>query len=253
MMKRTFLPLLLSLLLLLAVPTAVRATEPGAPLIVDNADLLTSSEEAALTGKAYQLKAEYQMDVVILTVTSTDGQTPRRYAESYYDRNGYASDGILLLVSIEERDWYICTTGKAQDIFPNRVIDQLGDTFLSYLSSGAYSEGFNAFLDSLPDYFARQSPAPAAHTIRPLHIVICLVIGMASGGITVLIMRSRMKTDRPQHSASEYLDRGSFHLNIAHDRYLYSHVTKTPKPDNSSGPHGGGHGGGSHGGGGGKF
>lgn len=252
-MKRKTFPLLLTLLLLLAVPTAVRASDPGAPLIVDNADLLTSSEEAALTSKAYQLKAEYQMDVVILTVTSTDGQTPRRYAESYYDRNGYASDGILLLVSIEERDWYICTTGSARDIFPNRVIDRLGDTFLSYLSGGDYGEGFHAFLDALPGYFAWQNATPAAHTIRPLHIVICLLIGLSIGGIALLFMRSRMKTDRPQHSASEYLDRGSFRLNIAHDRYLYSHVTKTPKPDNNtSGPHSGGHGGG-HGGGGGKF
>lgn len=252
-MKRTFFPLLLAVLLLLAVPTAVRATEPGAPLIVDNADLLSSAEEAALTSTAQQLQADYHMDVVILTVLSTDGQSPRHYAESYYDRNGYAHDGILLLVSMEERDWYICTTGSARDIFPDRVIDRLGDTFLSYLSGGDYGEGFHAFLDALPGYLDRQNAAPAAHTIRPLHIIICLVIGITSGGVTLLIMRSRMKTDRPQHSASEYLDRGSFHLNIAHDRYLYSHVTKTPKPDNSSGSHGGGHGGGSHGGGGGKF
>lgn len=252
-MKRKTLPLLLAVLLLLAWPTAVRASDPGAPLVVDNADLLSSSEDAALTAKAYQLKTAYHMDVVILTALSTDGQSPRHYAESYYDRNGYANDGILLLVSIEERDWYICTTGKAQDIFPNRVIDRLGDTFLSYLSGGDYGEGFHAFLDALPDYFARQDSTTAKHSIQPLHIVICLLIGLSIGGIALLFMRSRMKTDRPQHSASEYLDRGSFRLNIAHDRYLYSHVTKTPKPDNNtSGPHGGGHGGG-HSGGGGKF
>lgn len=252
-MKKKLLSLLLTVLLLITVPFTVYANEPGTPLIVDNANLLSSDEKADLTAKAHQLKAEYQMDVVILTVNTTDGQSPQHYAESYYDRNGYAKDGILLLLSTEERDWYICTTGKARDIFTNRVIDRLGDTFVPYLSGGDYADGFHTFLDTLPEYFTTQTPISAAHTIQPLHIVICLFIGMSIGGISIFIMRSRMKTDRPQHSASQYLDRGSFRLNIAQDRYLYSRISKTPKPDHSSGSHGGGHGGSSHGGGGGKF
>lgn len=252
-MKKKLLPLLLAALLLITVPFTVHANDPGAPLIVDNASLLSSDEEAALTTKAHQLKAEYQMDVVILTVNTTDGQSPQHYAESYYDRNGYAKDGVLLLISMEERDWYICTTGRAQDIFLDRVIDRLGYTFVPYLSGGDYADGFHTFLDALPKYLTTQSQPSAARTIQPLHIAVCLLIGLAFGGITLLIMRSQMKTARPQHGASQYLDRDSFRLNIVQDRYLYSQISKTPKPDSNSGSHGGGHGGSSHGGGGGKF
>ena len=93
-MKHKLICLILCLLLLtsLFLSACARQTEQ---YIIDNADLMSSSEEAALDEKAQALRQEYGMDVVILTVDSLDGKRPQEYADDYYDYNGYADDGLL--------------------------------------------------------------------------------------------------------------------------------------------------------------
>ena len=80
--------LLLAMLMLAALTIPVFATTPK---IVDNADLLTDSEEADLEAKAQALADRYEMDVVILTVAGTNGQYIEAYADDYYDNNGTVS------------------------------------------------------------------------------------------------------------------------------------------------------------------
>lgn len=224
------------------------------PSIVDEANLLTESDEAALSRKATPLKNQYSLDVVILTVNSTQDRSPRQYAESYYDQKGYADDGILLLISMEERDWYICTTGKGKEIFTSYGIDRLSEEFIDHLSDGYYSRGFNIFLDAIPSYCeAYAQGEPIDESIGLSHVIIALIIGAAIGGITIAVMRSAMNTAKAKPSATEYVKNGTFRPYGNFDMYLYSRVTKTPRQTNSSGSHGGGGGSRSHGGGGGKF
>ena len=224
------------------------------PTMIDEAGLLTDHEITFLKNQAETLQEAHGFDIVILTVNSTQGRSPRQYAESYYDRQGYADDGILLLVSMEERDWYICTTGKCQEIFTSYGIDKLGDQFVSYLSEGDYFRGFERFMSNIPTYCdAYDRSEPIDRTIGISHVMIALIIGAAIGGITIAIMRSAMNTAKAKPSATEYVKKGTFHPYGNFDMYLYSRVTKTPRQTNSSGSHGSGGGGRSHGGGGGKF
>lgn len=251
-MKKGFLFSILIVAFLLTLSLGVSALPTAPKSIIDDATLLSAQEQQLLEQEAEKIGNEYALDIVILTVQSTNGRSPRQYAESYYDSNGYAPDGILLLISMDERDWYICTTGNAQQILTSRKIDQLGDEFVSFLSSGSYYEGFSAFLTGVADNCSHYRDGKSSSSgIQIIHVAISLLVGIAVGGITILIMRSSMKSTKRQHSASEYIMRDSFRLNAVHDMFLYSRVTKTPVQTNSSGGHGGG--GHRHGGGGGKF
>lgn len=273
-----FLTLLLSLCLIL--PT--HASE-ASPWVIDGAQLLTDDQEQALTEEIQSLRADWSMDVVILTVNTLDGQTPQNYADTYYDSHGYAPDGLLFLLSMEERDWYLSTTGAAIYALTDYGIQQVGDLVVPYLSDGDYAGGFEALLWALPTYFAAyQDGAPVdgyAHYApgeysgereqvvyyeKPQNLgataLISLAIGAAVGGIALLVMVSMMNSKRPQPSAGDYLTSGSYHLNRQRDMFLYSQVQRHRKPDPpKSGGGGGGSsvhvssGGSSHGGGGGKF
>lgn len=244
---------LLCLACLMGLTVTVLAAE-DLPSVIDDADLLKENQKTTLENRANALQSTYDIDIVILTVNSTSGRSPRQYAESYYDRQGYADDGILLLISMEERDWYICTTGKCRDIFTEYGIDKLGDEFVDQLSDGDYFSGFSLFLEQIPHYCdAYSAGKPIDAGLGLSHVIICLLTGAAIGGITIAIMRSAMNSTKPQHSAVQYVDRDSFRMYGNFDMYLYSRVTKTPRQqNNSSGPHGGG-GSRSHSGGGGKF
>lgn len=252
------------------------------PWVIDEANLLTETQEQTLTEEIRSLRSDWGMDVVILTVDSLDGQTPQNYADTYYDSHGYASDGLLFLLSMEERDWYISTTGAAIYALTDYGIQQLGDVVVPYLSDGDYAGGFEALLETLPTYFAAYQDgtpvdgyahyAPGEYSGDRDQVVyykkgqnygttalICLVIGLTVGGIALLIMVFQMNSKRPQPSAGNYLKTGSFHLNQHRDLFLYSQVQRHRKPDPPQSGGGGGSsvhvssGGSSHGGGGGKF
>jgi len=249
-MKRVFSVIFSVILLLSVMAPAVSATEQT-QYIWDKAGLLSTYEESSLSQKTSILVSKYGMDIVILTVDSMGAKTSRSYAEDFYDSMGYADDGILLLLSMEERDWYICTTGRAMDIFTKKGIDRMGDEIVPYLSDGDYYTGFITFLNLIPDYSdAYNSGTPVGEEFDPIFLFVSLGIGLVVGLIVILIMRSSMNTAKQRSSATEYVKSGTFNLHLQQDFFLYSRVSKTAKSSSSGSRSGGGR---SHGGGGGKF
>ena len=109
-MKRWISLFLLLILLISSLPVTSAAASPH---VVDEANLLSSREVQSLNEQTEAMRNQYQMDVVILTVFSLHGKDPEAYADDYYDHAGYGvgSDhsGILLLISMESRDWAIST------------------------------------------------------------------------------------------------------------------------------------------------
>ena len=65
-------------------------------------------------------------------------------------------------------------------------------------------------------------------------ILIAVVIGLIAAIITVLILRSQLKSVKRAKSAFQYVNYGSFLLTEKRDIYLYSTVSKIPKPQNNS-------------------
>lgn len=224
-MKQKALSLFLCLLLLSALVLNVSAASE-LPLVIDDANLLTNAERSHLENTADAIRSEYGIDVVILTVNGLGAKSARNFADDYYDRNGYADDGVLFLLAMEEREWYISTCGKAIRSLSDAEIQELGDTAVWYLSDGDYYEGFAAYLDTLHSCLAG----------RPiwLSLVVALLIGVAAAGIAILIMRSQMNTKRPQRSAGSYLTSGSYQLRVHQDMFLYSDVRKVRRQQNNS-------------------
>ncbi len=266
-MKRKLSALLAALLLLPVLLLSASAVNGlGLPLICDAADLLTEEEEMALEAQAQALLDTYAMDVVILTVETLDGRLPQEYADDYFDNAGYGAgedrSGMLLLLSMEERDLYISTHGDGIYVLTDYGIQVSTDEMVTYLSAGDYYGGFQLWLDVLPTYFdAFQAGSPIdgyadesgdyyhgtqeelvyyEEDVTP-SILLSLMVGLPVGGITLLVMRFSMNTKRAQHSAGSYLKDGSYKLTRCQDMFLYSQVTKTPRVQKTdSGGHSGG-------------
>ena len=275
---------LMLLVLVLSLAAPVFAVEPDAPWVVDNAGLLDSGEISELNRQIQNLRSELELEMVIVTTYGTGGKGVQAYADDFYDQNGYGygsnNTGILLLLDMESREWYMSTCGDAIYIFTDYGLDQLGEAILPWLSDGEYYRAFQAWLSGLSPYvkaYRNGSPIdgfvpPDAYDspygdeiyhyedhagIRVRPFPVALVIGLIAALVTILAMRSKMNTAKLQSGAVDYLKKGSFHLRRRSDMFLYSRVTKTARPKESSG--GGGSsvhrssGGVSHGGRGGKF
>ena len=239
--------------------------------MVDMADLLSDSEEKELQNQLDEISERQKVDVVVVTVDSLGSKSPMDYADDFYDYNDYGfgnkNDGILLLLSMEERDWYITTTGYGITAITDAGIDYISDKFVSYLSDGEYADGFEVYAE-LCDEFITQAKTGKPYDVNNMpkepfkvfpKIIIALGIGFAVAFVVTMMMKGQLKSVRRQAAADSYVKQGSMVITDSRDLYLYRTISRTARPKSSSSSGGGGSSthssssGSSHGGGGGKF
>ena len=253
--------MLLAVLLCVTMVTPVCAELLGYR-VVDQAELLNVRELLSLSNELDALRGKYGVDVVVVTAETLEGKSPRDYADDFYDGNSYCSDGILLLVSMEDRDWCISTSGSCIVSFTDAGIEYIGDQFLTDLSNGDYAAAFERFAQ-LCDEFLSQSESGDPYDYHNLpkapfkllkNLIISIAIGLVLALIVTGVMKSKLKTVRAQQGAGDYVKPGSLNVTHRQDLFLYRNVHRTPKPKDSGGSstHRSSSGS-SHGGGGGKF
>lgn len=241
--------------------------------VVDMAELLSDSDKTALLSKLDEISERQKLDIVVLTVNTLDGKTPRDYADDFYDYNGYGfgenKDGILLLVSMEDRDWWISTTGYGITALTDAGIEYISEKFLSDLSDGDYAQAFTTYAE-LCDQFITQAKTGEPYDIGNMpkepfnvawNILVAFVIGLVVAFVVTNIMKKQLKTVQLKSEANNYVKSNSMIVTENRDLFLYNQVSRRARPketDNSSGSSGGSSthtssSGSSHGGGGGKF
>lgn len=246
--------------------SAIAAT----PRVVDDADILYNEDE--LEAEISRISSEYHFDIVIVTNNSLEGKTATAYADDYFDYNGYGygdnRDGILLLVSIGERDWAISTRGYGITAFTDYGNKYISEQVTEKLSDKEYDDAAETFVNLCEDFLKEaktNKPYDVKNKVtttsdRVLNILIPVGIGIIIGFIVVSILKYQLKTVRSQPMAHQYIRDGSFQLRDNRDVFLYSNVSKTKRVQSSSGGSGSGgssthtsSSGASHGGSSGKF
>ena len=262
-MKKHFGIFLFSVILLLCMTVSVTAA--SMPRLVDDADLLTADEEMSILSMLDDVSERQQFDVVIVTVNTLDGKSPMGYADDFFDYNGYgfgaSYDGVLLLVSMEDRDWYISTSGYGITAFTDWGIEMLSDRFLPDMSDGDYADAFETFISGTDEYVTMaRNGTPYDIGSEPFDgefaLVVSAVVGLIASLIITGSMKGQLKSVR-QQNAGAYLKKGSLNIKNSRELFLYRNVSRTARQTDSSS--GGGSrthtssSGRSHGGGGGKF
>ncbi len=214
----------------------------------DGAGLLTDSQGQELLEQLDEISERQQVDVVVITVNSLEGASPMEYADDLYDAYGYGfgteRDGILFLISMEERDWYMSTSGFGITAFTDAGLEYISEMILSDLSEGDYAWAFTTFAEMCDDYITQArtgEPYDVDHLPRdPLVLFVFFVSALAIGFVIALIvtgiMRLKLKSVHSQTEADSYAKKGSLKLTVKNDLYLYKKVDRREKPkeDNSS-------------------
>lgn len=250
--------------------------------IIDGAGSFEGGELHLLEESAALFRENFDMDIVIVTADSLsdfgDGDA-LQVAEQIYDNYSYgvgdSLDGLLLLISFEERDWAIFTCGYATKVFDDEALDYVEGSFISYLSDGDYYEGGLAFINSAEYIATYYSEDPYYnHDDTPYmpdddytsyneydtgviikKIAITTGISLVVAFIIIMIEKSKMKTAVRQNDANDYISE-ALNIKNAREVFMYSRIMRTEKPkpqNNSGGSRGGSRGGGSRGGRSGKF
>lgn len=248
------------ILCLLLLPLPMTAAAAGT-YVIDEAGLLDAASEEVLQESAAGIYETYGVELVILTVDTLGFKSAQEYADDSYDEGGYGDNGILFLLAMAEREWYISTAGTAIDALHDNALMEIEYEIIPYLSEGAYYEGFAKLQSILPYYLDQQMPDAGIYydvngnryveqdyeseeTGARVNVFFSLIFGAVIAAFALMGMRSTMNTKTAQRGAANYQTEGSYRLTRQQDLFLYSNVTKRPRQQNTGTPGartGGGH------------
>lgn len=230
-------------------PLGTAVCAAGEP-VADSAGLFSQKEIQELTEKARSLSQKAGMDVVIVTEDDTGGKTSQDYADDYYDYNGYDTNGVLLLLDMDNRQVYISTSGRGITYLTDRRIDSMLDRLIPYMKKEDYSGAAQRFLSDCSGYLTTlpsksEGGTPAGPPVGSAankwtrYLPVYVVAALAAGGISVLIVWRKYRV-KPKRMAYDFRSQG--HLNLVRqDSYLTRtwvttrEVPKSPPPSSSGG------------------
>lgn len=234
--------------------------------IVDMANILSLEQINLLEQKIAKIINDYQMDVVILTTYLNNGKSMMDLADDYYDENDYgidlAKNGLILVLSLQNNEWYISTSGKAINVFSDWGIEYLGKVMKPSFADKNFYQGFEDFISYIEKFSIQaetgkpynrynQGDLPnldgdevvsndqgvsdqeikEKEPLDPIKRIFGSVgIGLIIGLIVSGIRLGKLKTKKAVKNANEYVKENSFKLTKSNDLYLYQTVTKKRRP-----------------------
>ena len=226
--------------------------------VADLAGVIDASRLASLNALADEVSESYRCDVAVAFVQSLGGKYIANYADDFYDYNGYGygpdDDGILLLVSVGDREFGETTYGYGKTAFTDYGMQHyLEPRFTPYLSSGDWAGAAEQFIRDAGVLLrqaregqpydsnggGRSVEKRSFKEVAPRAAIFSAIIGFFSGGIPAGSMKRKMKSVEKNYGAANYA-RGGLQLRRSDDRFLYSNVSKVPIPRDENRGGGGG-------------
>ena len=252
MKKKITLSLLLALCLVLSLGGAALASgEMAVPYVTDAAGLLTQDEVLALEAQAEQIAEDYGCAPYILVV-----ENYRDYEETYdifeagmnlYERwelgYGPEKNGLLLILSMAERDYALVTYGSVTHrAFTDYGQNALCEKFLDNFRNDDWAGGFRDYLDGCAWLLERaKNGTPydvntAPKGFNPLILVIPLVLAL----VVCLVLTAQMKTAKRKTEAGDYMVQGGTEMRVVQDIFTHRTVTRQVIQSENKGGGGGG-------------
>ncbi len=249
--------------------------------IDDAASLFTEEEIGYIDENASDFASESGFSVAVVTTDDATGKSAMEYADDYYDGlifdSGWSENGMLFLIDMDNREIYVSCAGLCIDEYSdselNTIIDKGYDCVVNeeyakcilvmidearYLASGGYYSDESVITDSFitgdniyDDYYYDNDysygndyyEAPEPETFKVSHVFVYIVIGLAAGLITVLVIKNNYKNTGKgdEFNANDI----SLELTASNDNIISRNVitTKIPRNNNHNRPGGGGGGG----------
>ena len=237
---KKFLYILLPFLFFISLGTALTlpvlaAVDTGiGQRVFDNAGLFTNAQQQDINADIHKLILKYKQDIVIVTILDAEGKSSMTYADDYYGYNGFGIgpnyDGLLLLLDMDNREFFITTSGSAIKIFNDAKIDNMLENIYRYVTKADYARGARVFLDDVDQHLTGKTPKifQWSWEFFGLGFFVILVV---MGSIIMNHKKDLMTTP----SAKNYINEAVCDLSQSNDIFLHSN-TRRIALNNNSGP-----------------
>lgn len=238
MKKKITLSLLLALCLVLSLGgAALASSQITMPHITDAVGLLTQDEVLALEAQAEQIAEDYGCAPYILVVENyrvyEDTTDIFEAGMNLYERwglgYGQEKNGLLLMLSMAERDYALVTNGSVtHQAFTDYGQEALREQFLDNFHNDDWVGGFRDYLDGcawLLEQARNGTPYDvntAPKGFNPLILVIPLVLAL----VVCLVLTGQMKTAKRKTEAGDYMVQGGAKMRVVQDIFTHRTVTR---------------------------
>ena len=225
--------------------------------VQDDCGLLSNTELSDLQTRAAQISSTYNCGVYIVVVKNmddfvydyeiySDAFGIEAFAQYYFFNElkgtGSSGDGILLIMSMKERDYDIMAHGSfANKAFTDYGKSKLADSFLDYFGNGQWYRGFSAYLSKVERFMKAAvdgTPVDIGTRIKehnlPLSIAAGLIFGFIVALISCLAMKSGMKSVHTARIASNFIAQDGIKIPIQKDMFTHNTVVRQVIQSSSS-------------------
>lgn len=225
--------------------------------IYDFADILTEAEEEELYTIVNDYILETSLDLAIVTIDDNpksyyNGQNKTAvYADDFYDYNDFKKDGVLFLIDMDNREYYVSTSGEAILMYDDTRIDTILDNAESSMKSGNYFGASQSVVDTLKDFYEDGLPESNANCeISEMREYKCykkvpyfpvIVITAIITVITFTIIVNSYKKIRLATNATAYISKKNTKIDKRVDLFYntYTHRERIMSESSSSSSSGG--------------
>lgn len=217
--------------------------------LYDFANLYTDSEEKKLYSIISEYVETYHLDLVVVTIRDNQKVSTRAYAEDFYDYNDFGLgsnyDGVLFLIDMQNREFYMLNSGAGMNIYTESRIDICLDTVFSYMADGDYYNGTRKFIEKISEFASIGKPnefgeEPRVKGVLKLKRMPWSSIAIGSFIATVVVMYilvRKSKLVRVANSSRHYLNNVDIHF--VNEVFLGRNVTRSARSHDSSSDGGG--------------
>ena len=173
--------------------------------------------------------------------------TAEASADDIYDYNGYGAgendDGILLYICSDTREYHFTTHGEGLKYFNSNGLKYLESKVAPYLSEDDYYEAFEIFIETTDELLqmAKDGKPYNEKQYSTKYLIGVIIAALLIPLLVALILMKKklkkMKTAVENDYAANYVKPGSMNISVSRDLFLYSRITKTERPKESSGTH----------------
>lgn len=240
--------LILMLTLLFALPA-----QAAGNYVTDEADILTPEEEEMLEALAEGISDSYDFGVYIMTVedywdyASGDAFDAAHwiYAERDLGR-GDDHDGVMLLLSMEDRDYCLYTYGDYGNYaFTDGGREAMTEYFLDDFRYDDWQSGFADYLSSCEDYLeAAQQGMPYDYELSNggsrggkilLRFAIILLLPLIIAFVVITVLKAKMRSVAKAREAAAYVVGDLVLTGYCYDRYTHTTESRVKVSSSSSG------------------
>lgn len=164
---------------LAAWPQAVKDLPRATDYVSDFANVLSPEARQQLSQLCGQVDHQANAQIAVVTIKTLDGEAIQDYAVELWDKwkIGQKDRGVLVLLSVEDRKYWIATGYGLEGILPDSRAGAIGRQMVPYLRQGDYDDAVTLAVNQIAQIIAKdagvtlqalqqQKMPPQEHAVR---------------------------------------------------------------------------------------